>query len=158
MKTTFIYQVPPCYFVFYRHYRNQTSGRPPSVVHTHASILGRLTKIKYTTEVRFKIRGRISLLFGGGWYSEVVLLFLFDVGKTAGCWFFAFGCIPARRQKTPFWQGSEKIASRLPTRKARPLLYVKYPPGTLISIIFIEIGHREGSHRTFFAKLAAYRF
>jgi hypothetical protein len=72
--------------------------------------------------------------------------------------FFAFGCKPARRQKTAFWQGSEKMASRLPIKKVRPLLYCKYPPVTLISTIFIEIGHREGSHRTFFAKLAAYRF
>jgi len=54
--------------------------------------------------------------------------------------------------------GLKKMTSWLPIKKVRPLLYCKYPPVTLISIIFIEIGHREGSHRTFFAKLAANRY
>ena len=78
--------------------------------------------------VRFKIRGQISVLLGVGWYSKVVLLFLFDFGKTAGCCFFAIRFKPARRQKKVLWLGLKKSMFPAASRKSKTTFVLQPPP------------------------------
>ena len=72
--------------------------------------------------------------------------------------FFCGSLQTQRWQKKAFLRVSETVSSRRQIKNLRALSYTNYPPGSSKSIIIIEIGEQEGTHRPFFAPIAANRF